>query len=150
MKKNVNLSQVIRLHRRSLARAEEVREAIVEQNKLTENAKNVLERAAMETHDYKIRAEKAQIEANNSKCVAEQAKVEAEEAKKLEEKSKHEIVIVAETESKKSNLNDIHTANVTKTSTVNLISHNLNESLPLECVPASKIKGYPLLRPVGK
>ena len=42
LKKNVNLSQVNRLHRRSLAQAEEVREAIVEQNKLTENAKIVL------------------------------------------------------------------------------------------------------------
>ena len=65
LKKNVNLSQVNRLHRRSLARTEEVREAIIEQNKLTETAKVVLETATKEFNDYKIRAEKAQIEDNN-------------------------------------------------------------------------------------
>ena len=44
LKKNVNQSQVNRLHRRSLACAEEVREAILEQNKLTENEKKILKR----------------------------------------------------------------------------------------------------------
>ena len=146
----MNLSQVNRLHRRSLARTEEVREAIIEQNKLTETAKVVLEKATKEFNDHNIRAEKAQIEANNSKCVAEQAMVEAEEAKKLKEISKLEIVIIAETKSEESNLIDIQTVNVEEKSTLNIVSPNLNETLPLDCVPASKIKDYPTVKPTKK
>ena len=112
LKKNVSLSQVNRLYRRSLARTEEVREAIIEQNKLTETAKVVLETATKEFNDYKIRVKKAQIEANNSKWVAEQAKVETEKAKALKENSKIEIIIIAETKSEESNLFDIQTANI--------------------------------------
>ena len=61
LKKNLSLSHVNRLHRRSLARTEEVREAIIEQNKLTETAKVVLETATKRFMNIRLGLKKLKL-----------------------------------------------------------------------------------------
>ena len=85
LKKNpntVNFSQMKRLEKRALSRAEEARKATKEQQTIAEDAKVELLKAKQVAEKASHEAEEAQKETEYAKQKAEEAKHEAEEAKK--------------------------------------------------------------------
>ena len=78
----VNSSQMKRLEKRAISRAEEARNAIKEQQTIAEDAKADYLRAKQMTEKVLHEAEEAKKETENMKLKAEKAKREAEKAKK--------------------------------------------------------------------
>ena len=87
----VSSSQMKRLHKRAVSRAEEARKETKHQQVIAEKARNDLVQAKEETEKALSDAEEAKLEAERVKLATTKLRQEAEKAKMEAEKAEHEL-----------------------------------------------------------